>query len=347
MLGVHVESPPVYVVRNTFVELVDDCAEPHLEEVSVPHCRRRRGSSYFRCSSEPLAAGGRLSGGRTSACQDKPVLDGSSTDDEGSDGGCSTPELSPASSRTSSPSPGSHSPVYANMSRVPEPEQAAVAAMQGFNAGLWAAMAMNEQTQQMPVQNVTYQPRRVRMGQVPFFEARKPPFAFPTQFAQPRAVMRDLSPDGNMSSNSSDAGIVVTKSVDESKQPCHVIWCDHRAFKETSGALKEQLESGCRSTVKTHKTAENCIRLFRKKQRAQGRPPCVLLVSWANAPALLSYLTEAQHVSAKVVVLCDARSCRKNESADQLMSQFPFIEKIATTWEEAVESACSAAAAFR
>jgi hypothetical protein len=237
------------------------------------------------------------------------------------------------------------------MSRGPEPEQAALAATQSFNAGLWAAMAMNEQTQHMPVHPVTYRPQRAHVGQMPLlFEAHKTPFAFPTQFEQPRAVVRSLNPCGNTSSNSSDAGTVVSgvsKSVDESKQPCHVIWCDHRAFKETSGALKEQLESGCGSAVKTHKTAENCIRLFRKKQRAQGRPPCVLLVSWANAPALLSYLTEAQHVSAKVIVLCDARSCRKNETADQLMSQFPCIEKIATTWEEAVESACSATAAFR
>jgi len=73
----------------------------------------------------------------------------------------------------------------------------------------------------------------------------------------------------------------------------------------------------------------------------------VLLVSWANAPALLEYLKEAQHISAKVVVLCDARSCRKTETADQLAVQFPFVEKIATTWEEAVESACNAVAAFQ
>jgi len=109
--------------------------------------------------------------------------------------------------------------------------------------------------------------------------------------------------------------------------------------------MREELETKAGMTVKTHKTAENCIRLFRKKQRAQGRPPCVLLASWANAPALLSYLAESTHVSAKVVVLCDARSCRKHESADELMHEFPFIERIATTWEEAVESACNAVAA--
>merc|ERR1712227_541472 len=133
----------------------------------------------------------------------------------------------------------------------------------------------------------------------------------------------------------------------DSKSACHLIWCDHRAFKESSSKLKQQLEEESGSQVKTHKTAENCIRLFRKKQRAQGRPPCVILASWANAPALLAYLAEAPHVNAKVVVLCDARSCRKNESADQLASQFPFVDSIATTWEEALESVAVAVASFR
>merc|ERR1712014_391432 len=132
----------------------------------------------------------------------------------------------------------------------------------------------------------------------------------------------------------------------ESKSTCHLIWCDHRAFKDSSSQLKQQLEACSGAPVKTHKTADNCIRLFRKKQRAQGRPPCVILVSWTNAPALLEYLAEANHVTAKVVVLCDARSCRKNESADELAAQFPFISKIATTWDEAVESACRCVAAF-
>ena len=62
---------------------------------------------------------------------------------------------------------------------------------------------------------------------------------------------------------------------------------------------------------------------------------------------MLAYLKSAPNVSAKVVVLCDARSGSKNERADQLVAQFPFIEKIATTWEEAVESACNAVAASR
>merc|ERR1712048_821234 len=136
---------------------------------------------------------------------------------------------------------------------------------------------------------------------------------------QPQAAC-DLSPVGQHSSNSSEAG---------GKQACHFIWCDHRAFKDTASTLKNQLEACSGVAVKTHKTADNCIRLFRKKQRAQGRPPCVILVSWANAPALLQYLSEATHVTAKVVVLCDARSCRKSDSVDQLFARFPFIENIA------------------
>merc|ERR1712137_154854 len=109
--------------------------------------------------------------------------------------------------------------------------------------------------------------------------------------------------------------------VSGSKSTCHLIWCDHRAFKDSSAQLKQQLEARSGAAVKTHQTADNCIRLFRKKQRAQGRPPCVILVSWTNAPALLSYLAEANHVSARVIVLCDARSCRKNQGAEQLAVQ--------------------------
>lgn len=182
------------------------------------------------------------------------------------------------------------------------------------------------------------------MGQMPFFfEARNTPFVFPIQAEQfpSSALTRELSPVGQHSSNCSEAGTVMNGA----QQACHFIWCDHRAFKDTASTLKAQLEEKSGTTVKTHKTAENCIRLFRKKQRAQGRPPCVVLVSWANAPGLLSYLSEVDHVSATVIVLCDARSCRKNESADQLIAQFPFVGGIATTWDEAVELACNAVAA--
>lgn len=352
MLGASIESPrspvaPVYVVRNTFVEVIDDnLGEPVEEEVSVPSFRRRRGSSFFRSSSEPLT------GGRSARRDDqKEDVQGeaTSTEDEGSEG-ISTPEvLSPATSRAASPAPGSRSPMYAGLPHFQMHSQQTVlsAAMYaGFNAGVHTAMAMKDQQpqQHMPLGQVPFGSQGGNMGQMPFFfEARNPPFALPKYHEQSLPVRaRESSPVGQHSSNSSDAGTVVSAA----KQPCHFIWCDHRAFKDTSSTLKTQLEKSAGATVKTHKTAENCIRLFRKKQRAQGRPPCVILVSWANAPALLSYLAEADHVSARVIVLCDARSCRKNESADQLAAQFPFIDKIATTWDEAVESACNVVAAF-
>lgn len=234
--------------------------------------------------------------------------------------------------------------MYANISQLPNleaqstasPTVLAAAMHAGFNAGLWTAMSQQTSTPQ-----TSFCPQGANMGQMPlFFEARNTPFKFP-QAEQLRPLVRETSPHGHHSSNSSDAGTVAS-----GVKSAHLIWCDHRAFKETSSTLKDQLESAAGVSVKTHKTSENCIRLFRKKQRAQGRPPCVILVSWANAPGLLQYLADAKHVSAKVVVLCDARSCRKSESVDQLSADFPFIEKVATTWEAAVEAASNAVSAL-
>merc|ERR1712093_774440 len=134
----------------------------------------------------------------------------------------------------------------------------------------------------------------------------------------------------------------------EPKSACHLIWCDHRAFKDSSSQLKQQLEACSGASVKTHKTADNCIRLFRKKQRAQGRPPCVILVSWTNAPALLQYLSEAgSHVNAKVIVLCDARSCRKGDSVNDFSAHYPDLWSLATSWEEALDSVCDAIAELK
>jgi len=349
MIGVQVDSPwsapPVYVVRNTFVE-VDEHGEQMTEEPSVPAFRRRRGSSFFRNSSEPLTVGGRLgrrtSGGRARTTCDEMPCD-FSTEDEETDPGLSTPEISPATSRAASPAPGSRSPMYANITQLPKLEQHcqqmpqtvfAAALHAGFNAGLWTAMSQQQQQQQHP-----YCTQGANVGQRSLcFEPHKTLLAFPPA-GQARPLVREPSPFEQHSSNSSDAGTVA--------KAAHLIWCDHRAFKDTSSTLKQQLESRCGASCKTHKTAENCIRLFRKKQRAQGRPPCVILVSWANAPGLLQYLSEATHVSTKVVVLCDARSCRKNESAEQMAAQFPFIHKIETTWEAAVESVSQALADFQ
>jgi len=130
--------------------------------------------------------------------------------------------------------------------------------------------------------------------------------------------------------------------------PCHVVWCDHRAFKETSSLLKAQLESEVQVPVKAHKSAENVIRLLRKKQRAQGRPPCVFVVSWANSGALLPFLNESIHVAAKVIVLCDARGGRRQDGSEQqLMEQYPSVVKVAGSWTEAIHTAGKAVAEFQ
>lgn len=111
--------------------------------------------------------------------------------------------------------------------------------------------------------------------------------------------------------------------------------------------LRHELESKAGAPVKTHKTADNCIRLFRKKQRAQGRPPCVILVSAANAPALLEYLCGAgAHVTAKVIILCDARSCKKAENMQEFTSSLPPFSTVAHSWEDAVAAVCAETAAF-
>lgn len=324
-------SPRFVVVRNTFVELVDEQNQVMEEELTVPAFRRRRGSSFFRCSSEPLAAGGRVS---QNCGEHYDIL---STEDEGSDDGVlSTPDASPVSSRAASPEPSQNvgDGVYSQFPRsihtLPQ-----IISPPSFNAHLLPAAHMQP----------AYAPFRVNLGQMPIMARNTS--AMPVCSASINAIPCMMpSPRDGHSSSSSDAGTVSSARANDSKSACHLIWCDHRAFKESSSKLKQQLEEESGSQVKTHKTAENCIRLFRKKQRAQGRPPCVILASWANAPALLAYLEEAEHVLAKVVVLCDARSCRRSDSADQIMGQYPNIHKVAATWQEAVDAVADAVGSF-
>lgn len=337
-------SPTFVVVRNTFVELVDEQNKVTEDEPAVPAFRRRRGSSFFRCSSEPLVAGGRM----PQNCGEH--FDVLSTEDEGSDGVMSTPEASPASSRAASPEPTSRRHL-GDVAFLPIPKNHHLPQMitaPVFNSNFHQSVA------QMPT---AYAPFQVHPGQMPIMlnplqcaDARNTS-AMLVCSASANATIPSLTPsprgpqDGQ-SSCSSDAGTVSSIRANDSRSACHLIWCDHRAFKESSSTLKEQLEEESGLQVKTHKTAENCIRLFRKKQRAQGRPPCVILASWANAPALLAYLDEAEHVWAKVVVLCDARSCRRTESADQIMGQYPHIYKVATTWQDAVDAVSHAVGSF-
>jgi hypothetical protein len=128
--------------------------------------------------------------------------------------------------------------------------------------------------------------------------------------------------------------------------PCHLIWCDQRAFKENSAAWKQQLEARARLPVKAHKTAEKCIRLLRKKQHSSSRPPCVFLISWANAPTLLPYINDSPHVTARAIILVDTDMCRGRgrEAAEKLKLQYPFVTCLAASWSEAVEAATHATA---
>lgn len=130
---------------------------------------------------------------------------------------------------------------------------------------------------------------------------------------------------------------------------CQVIWCDQRAFKEDSVALRSQLEAATHMPAKAHKTAEKCIRLLQKKRRSrekvQARPLSVFLISWANAPMLVQYLAEASHIVSKVVVLCDMCGNRVRDAAERWAVQYPLVEKVAATWQEAVVAAAAATTA--
>jgi len=123
---------------------------------------------------------------------------------------------------------------------------------------------------------------------------------------------------------------------------CQVVWCDHRAFKDNSGVLRAQLETEARVPVKAHKSAEMCMRTLRKKrgsqERAATRPASVFLVSWANAPALVLSLSGASYGIGKVVVLCDLCGGRGRDSAERWARQYPMVETVAPSWEEALRA---------
>eukprot|EP00435_Cladocopium_sp_Y103_P074613 s968_g50.t1 len=126
-----------------------------------------------------------------------------------------------------------------------------------------------------------------------------------------------------------------------------VFWCDARAFKHEFQGFREELESAIGVAAKSHKTAEKCMRLLKKKQRVQaerGRRfqkarPLIFLVSWANAQELVEFLQEAQHMPPmKVVVLCDTNGPRTRATAERWAREMPVVETVAATWPEAVKS---------
>lgn len=215
---------------------------------------------------------------------------------------------------------------------VSQRDTALTAAIQaGFNAGIQAALAMRTNP-------TLLQHHHGRSWQQP---SRKdiPALGRGRQFDQ-ESKLRATTPPGQPSSGVSEASTCVgsgSLAPQMPKLPCHLIWCDNRAFKEASASQRQQLEGETGIAVKAHKSAENCIRLLRKKQNAQGRPPCVILVSWANAGALLPFLNEGTNVNAKVVVLCES-SLRKKDGLDSLVSRYPFVEKVVFHWADAVQA---------
>lgn len=128
---------------------------------------------------------------------------------------------------------------------------------------------------------------------------------------------------------------------------CQLIWCDQRAFKELpeTASLKLTLEARTGLTLRSHKTAEMCIRLLQKKQQWRERRPQplrVFLVSWPNAPVLVPYLNQCFGSCSKVVVVCDSCRSKALESARSWARQFPIITQVAASWEEAIDAASDA-----
>lgn len=111
--------------------------------------------------------------------------------------------------------------------------------------------------------------------------------------------------------------------------------------------MKAQLEAECQLPVKAHKAAENVFRLLRRKKSARGRPPYVFVVSWVNVGVLLASLQEFPEVLAKVVVLRDDRGGYGREGWEDTFAQYPCVEKVAATWNEAVHAAGKCVAEFQ
>jgi len=328
-----------YVVRNTFIEVQDNDEEFEIEEMSKTPFQRRRGSSFWRCASEPPLAPRTPRENRLGDLDS--VNQAASTVVQAPVIACEFPHCPPGSFRTA------------------EEESALAAAMHaGFNAGVMAAMSLTSSdqayhladgmTQTPPVRNALAPSRgqlnAAQLGMLGDTPSRTVPKSASSGASDTSTTVGTTVGSGShLEPRASSPGAAAAPQ----SAPCHVVWCDHRAFKETSSGLKAQLEAEVQLPVKAHKTAENVIRLLRKKQRAQGRPPCVFVVSWANADALLPFLNEFQQVSTKVVVLCDARGGRRQDGSDEMFSQYPFVDKVASSWAEAVHAAGKAVAEYQ
>jgi len=117
-----------------------------------------------------------------------------------------------------------------------------------------------------------------------------------------------------------------------------VFWIDPRGFKETD--LKDELEAQMHVPVKCYRTADMCMRLLRKRQGAPSKTNAfrIFLVSWSNAPALVSFLNEENHLHSKVVILCDTCGSKGSGRASAFVEQHPSVE-LAYTWPQAVSIA--------
>lgn len=358
---------PAYVVRNTFIEVDVDQSEQADIDNSKPAYRRRRGSSFFRSSSEPLT----VARAAKENCGAPIHSDVASTEDWGSDSeqtGVNSHIAEEDSSRSPSPSSRLQSSPFQSKVLPPKhlldngpdmmnivgsnfggalprgiqpppgnfqqtPESALAAAMRaGFNAGMMAA-AMRAGF------NAGVHASGVPSSGSASGVASPSGIATPPRQAPPSVWVNQLQQVAHHQP-------IVGVHQQTDHKSCHLIWCDHRAFKDTSASMKEELQNCTQLTVKTHRTAENCLRLLRKKRNAQGRPPCVFLVSWANSRELLAFLSEEPQMVAKVVVLCDARGGRRHDAADALIRQYPFVESIATSWPEAVQAVREAVASI-
>jgi len=359
-------TPAIYVVRNTFIEVHDSNEESGEQELNQPLFRRRRGSSFFRCSSEHLRVPREV--GRDDNCVDGSQCSAQESDNASNPEMCDVLESQnrqlksrrdskdiaylttgidwkssgfasqlPASSQSPQMPPGSFKPLQR------EDNSALAAAMQaGFSAGVLAAMSLTGPAVPAPVRagqrKTVAQPSRVYLSR----SDQNDEFVGGRQSDFVDVKGRSTTPPGRFSSNTSEASTTIGSATSPlpkpSSVPCHLIWCDTRAFKDASAAQRSQLEAETHLPVKTHKSAENCIRLLRKKQNAQGRPPCVILVSSTNAAALLPFLNEASHLSTKVVVLQDSNGNRKNDGEDQILTKYPFVERVVSSWSEAVHA---------
>jgi len=204
--------------------------------------------------------------------------------------------------------------------RAPAPEATAFEA--GYEAGLRAAQGVQAR---MSARVIQPQPTRCLMPNV------KAPSEASTRSGRTTpsgrsSVSRSASPEP------SEEGDVCSKA------PCHVFWCDHRAFKKNGVTMKSQLEVQAGVPVKTHKNAEKLIRLLRKKERAQGRPPCVFVVSWLNAQDLVSYLTETKHSDSHIILLCDQCGYRECGQAETFAASKQNITFVAFNFQDACDA---------